>query len=72
MIEQKLADLGFTIDNPPEPIGNYEAAVISGNMIYISGQLPVSDGKLIYLGQVGSDLTLSEGYQAAELAAVNV
>ncbi|MCH7675773.1 RidA family protein [candidate division KSB1 bacterium] len=72
MIEQKLAELGFTLDSPPEPIGNYEAAVISGNMIYISGQLPVSDGKLIYQGQVGSDLTLSEGYQAAELAAVNV
>ena len=72
MIDQKLAELGFTIDNPPEPIGNYEAAVISGNMLYISGQLPLSDGKLVYQGRVGSDLSISEGYLAAELAAVNV
>ncbi|MCH8021820.1 RidA family protein [candidate division KSB1 bacterium] len=72
MIDQKLAELGFTIDNPPEPIGNYEAAVISGNMLYISGQLPLSDGKLVYQGRVGSDLSVSEGYLAAELAAVNV
>ncbi len=72
MIDQKLAELEFTLDNPPEPIGNYEAAVISGNMLYISGQLPISDGKLVYQGQVGSDLSISEGYRAAEIAAVNV
>ena len=46
MIEQKLAELGFTIDNPPEPIGNYEAAVISGNMIYISGAVRTYVGVL--------------------------
>ena len=72
MIDQKLAELGFTLDNPPQPIGNYEAAVISGNMLYISGQLPISNGKLVFQGQVGSELTVSEGYRAAELAAVNV
>ncbi len=72
MIEQKLAELGFTLDSPPEPIGNYEAAVISGNMLYISGQLPLADGKLVYQGRVGSELTVSQGYRAAELAAVNV
>ncbi len=72
MIDQKLAKLGFTLDSPPEPIGNYEAAVISGNMLYISGQLPISDGKLGYQGQVGSDLSISEAYRAAEIAAVNV
>ncbi len=72
MVEQRLAEMEFTLENPPEPIGNYEAAVISGNMLYISGQLPLSDGKLVYQGQVGSELTVSEGYRAAELAAVNV
>ena len=72
MIDQKLADLGFTLENPPEPIGNYKAAVMSGNMLYISGQLPISDGKLICQGRVGSELSVSEAYRAAELAAVNV
>ncbi len=72
MIEKKLLELGFTIENPPEPIGNYEAAVISGNMLYISGQLPLADGKLVYQGLVGSELTVSQGYRAAELAVVNV
>ena len=72
MIEQKLAELGFEIDTPPEPIGNYEAAVMSGNMLYISGQLPISNGQLIYKGRVGPDLSISDGYRAAELAAVNV
>ena len=42
MIEKKLVEFGFEIDTPPEPIGNYEAAVMSGNMLYISGQLPIS------------------------------
>ncbi len=72
MIEKKLAELGFEIDTPPEPIGNYEAAVMSGNMLYISGQLPISNGQLIYKGRVGPDLSISDGYRAAELAAVNV
>ena len=72
MVEQRLAEMGFTLDNPPEPIGNYEAAVVSGKMLYISGQLPLSDGKLVYQGQVGSYLSVSEGYRATELAAVNV
>ena len=49
MVEQRLAEMEFTLENPPEPIGNYEAAVISGNMLYISGQLPLSDGELVYL-----------------------
>ena len=72
MVEQRLAEMGFTLENPPQPIGNYEAAVMSGNMLYISGQLSVSNGQLIYKGQVGSDLSISEGYRVAELAAVNV
>ena len=72
MVEERLAEMGFTLENPPEPIGNYEAAVISGKMLYISGQLPLSEGKLVYQGPVGSDLSVSEACRAAELAAANV
>ena len=67
MMEKRLLEQSFTINNPPEPIGNYEVAAVTWNMIYLSGQLPFLDGKLIYKGQVGSELTVSERYQTVEL-----
>ena len=71
-VEQKLADLGLTLPTPPKPLGNYTAVSEAGNLLFISGQGPISNGKLMWTGRVGDELTLEEGQEAAQLTALNV
>ena len=64
----------FNIDlpNAPDPVGAYVAFKISGNMLFISGQLPISkDGKMIK-GKIGKDLNLEDGQKAAKLCVINI
>ena len=71
-VEQKILDLGITLNQPKFPTGlKIELATRSGNYIYLSGNGPItSDGKKI-VGKVGVDLTVKEGYDAARLTAIN-
>lgn len=71
-VESCLRKMGLVLPEPPEPVGNYQAFVRAGNLIFISGQLPLINGVLTHRGQVGSDLTLDEGYDAARTCALNV
>ena len=70
--ESRLAARGLTLPTPPRPLGRYTAVSRAGDLLFISGQLPLRDGRVVWQGQVGSDLTIEEGKQAAELAALNV
>lgn len=45
-VEQKLADLGLALPEPPNPLGSYTAASEAGNLLFVSGQLPLVDGKV--------------------------
>lgn len=71
MIEEKLSELGIELAKEVSALGSYVPAAVSGNLIFISGQLPVKDGGLLFTGKVGSDLTVEQGYEAARLAAIN-
>lgn len=71
-IESKLAELGLEIPIPPQPLGSYTAVSRAGDLLFISGQLPLRDGKVIWQGQIGKNLTVEQGKQAAQLAALNV
>jgi len=71
-IESKLAVRGLTLPPPPQPLGSYTAVSRAGDLLFISGQLPLRDGKVAWTGQVGRDLSVAEGKQAAALAALNV
>ncbi|WP_321809979.1 MULTISPECIES: RidA family protein [unclassified Burkholderia] len=71
-IEQKLAELGLTLPEPPQPLGSYTAVSEAGNLLFISGQLPLVDGKVAYTGRVGERLNVDDGRHAAQLAALNV
>ncbi|MCA3185077.1 MULTISPECIES: RidA family protein [unclassified Cupriavidus] len=71
-VEARLAELGLTLPPPPQPLGSYTAVSRAGDLLFISGQLPLQDGKVVWQGQVGRDLTVAEGKQAAQLAALNV
>ena len=71
-ITDKLKELQITIPDAPTPVGAYVAAKISGNYIFISGQLPVdANGKMIK-GKVGKDLSLEDGQAAAKLCVINI
>lgn len=70
-VEDRLREIGIEISPPPAPQGAYQPAVISGNLIFISGQLPIKEGRLLYRGKVGSDVSIEEGMDAARLAAIN-
>jgi len=72
LAQQRLAARSLMLPDPPRPLGNYTAVSQAGNLLFISGQLPLADGKVVWQGQVGRDLTLEEGRQAAVLAALNV
>ncbi len=71
MIEEKLRELGVELAKEVSALGSYVPATVSGNLIFISGQLPIKNGKLCCSGKVGSDLTVEQGYEAARLAAIN-
>lgn len=69
-VEARLQELGLTLPEAPKPAAAYVPAVRSGNLLFISGQGPHKDGKAIE-GRVGSDLTLEEGYEAAQRCILN-
>ena len=71
-IETKLKELKINLPNAPDPVGAYVAYKIINNLLYISGQLPISaDGKLLK-GKVGKDLTLEDAQNAARLCTINI
>ncbi len=72
LIENRLKELGLELPNVPTPLANYVPAVRTGNLIFFSGALPVADGKPVYVGKVGGELTLEEGYDAAKIAGLNL
>lgn len=70
-VEQRLGELGIELPRAPSPVGAYRAAVVSGTSVYVSGQLPLRDGKLVHEGKLGSVLSIKQGAEAARIAAIN-
>jgi len=70
-IENKLEDLGIVLSDSPKPLGSYRPAVISGKLIFISGQLPLKDGELLYRGKVDNDISLEQASSASRQCAIN-
>ena len=68
---ERLEPLGLALPAPPQPAGAYTRAVRTGNLIFVSGQLPLADGEMAYSGKLGQDLSVEEGYQACRLCALN-
>ena len=72
MISDNLKKLNIELPKAPDPVGAYVAYKIIGNLLYISGQLPIkTDGKIIK-GKVGKDLTLQDGQKASKLCVINI
>lgn len=71
-LQKKIIELGLTLPPTPKPQGSYIAAVKTGNLIFVSGQLPMQDGVLMYAGKVGKDLDIFQGQLAARLCFMNI
>ena len=71
-VENKLKELNIELPNAPDPVGAYVASKKINNLLFISGQLPISkDGKMIK-GKIGKDLTLEDGQKASKLCVINI
>ena len=71
-IEEKLKELKIQIPEAPAPVGAYVAFKIIGNLLYISGQLPIGpDGEMIK-GKIGKDLSLEDGQKASRYCVINI
>ena len=70
MIEEKIEKLGIKLPQPPTPAGSYIPAVRTGNLLFISGQIPMIDGKVVYTGKV-SEKTWNCS-KSARICAINV
>jgi enamine deaminase RidA (YjgF/YER057c/UK114 family) len=71
VIERRLLELGLKLPAAPKPVAAYIPAVRTGNLIFISGQVPFADGKLICTGPVPSAVSIDEARQAARQCVLN-
>ena len=71
MIEEKLESLGIRLPDPPTPAGSYVPAVRTGNLLFISGQIPMEDGRVVFTGKVSDD-NLETAQESARMCAVNI
>jgi len=67
----RLKELGIKLPVAAEPVAEYVPAKRVGNLVYVSGQGPVRDGKALYVGRVGKEVSPDEAYKAAEICALN-
>lgn len=70
-VEERLEAAGIVLPEVPVPLAAYVPGVVSGKMVYTSGQLPMASGSLAYKGRLGEDASVEEGYAAARQCAVN-
>src|ERR671914_1169132 len=75
MIEEKILALGIELPNAPRSAGSYVQVAITGNLVFVSGQIPVEPGsipmQIKYKGKVGKVISLEEGQEAARLCTIN-
>ncbi|MBI2910624.1 MAG: RidA family protein [Chloroflexi bacterium] len=69
--EERLRQLQIELPPPATPLARYVPAVLTGNLLFISGQLPLRDGTLLARGRLGGEVSVEEGAQAARAAAIN-
>lgn len=70
-VYEKLKKLGFTLPKPPSALGKYVPVKLIGNIAYTSGQGPIVDGKPVFTGKLGIDLSIEQGQKAARLCVLN-
>jgi enamine deaminase RidA (YjgF/YER057c/UK114 family) len=70
-VSSRLSELGIVVPSPPVPLGAYVETSDTGNLLFLSGTLPVVNRKLAYSGRLGANLAVKEGQEAARIASLN-
>jgi len=70
--DARLEELGIRLPDAAAAAGNYVPYVVCGNMVYISGQIPLVDGTVKFVGKVGSDFSVPQAQEAAKTCALNI
>ncbi len=68
---ERLRQMGITLPSVPKPVASYVPHVRHGDLVLLSGQIPVKNGKIVYEGQVGAEQNLEGAQEAARLCALN-
>jgi enamine deaminase RidA (YjgF/YER057c/UK114 family) len=71
-IDARLKELGIELPTPPAPVASYVPFVVSGNLVFVSGQVTMGPKGLEYVGRVGADISADDAKAAAKLCAINV
>ena len=71
-IEQRLSDMGITLPEPPKPVASYVGFVQHGDLVFVSGQLPLAGGELAHKGILGRDVSIEDAANQAQICAINV
>ena len=71
-IDARLEELGIELPQAAAAVANYVPYVVTGNMVFVSGQVTIDNGELKYQGKLGSDLSVEQGQEAARLCALNI
>ena len=70
--DARIAELGITLPEAAKPAGSYVPYVLSGNLLYTSGQIPFGPDGLTYIGKLGHGISVEDGQQAARLCALHI
>ena len=71
MIEDRLKELDIQIPIPPSPAGSYIPVVTTGNLAFVSGQIPMREGKIIFEGKVPETQSVDSAREAAKICIIN-
>ncbi|MDP6342829.1 MAG: RidA family protein [Alphaproteobacteria bacterium] len=71
-VEARLRAAGIELPDAPAPAANYVPYVISGNQVFVSGQVPWAGGERGHIGRLGEDLSVEQGQAAAKVVALNI
>jgi len=71
VIDEKIKSLGISLPIPPSPAGSYIPVVKSGNLLYVSGQIPMEAGKVVFTGKV-SDTNIETAQKSSRICAINI
>jgi enamine deaminase RidA (YjgF/YER057c/UK114 family) len=71
-IDSRLEELGIVLPTPANPAANYVPYVISGNLVFIAGQIPFWNGAVLHIGKVGVELTVEDATKSAKVCGLNI
>ena len=72
LVDKKIEELGIQLQKPVKPVANYVTTVQTGNLVFTSGHGPIGDDGQLILGQLGTDMDIEGGYQAARAVGIGL